>query len=160
MTDGPGPGHGPRSAGGEEAQRADALETARSFVAAIAWGEHRRVWDLLGSEGRRTVLRVAGDRGMDQALVARLRDGTAAEREQEEFLADLVNGLRADLRGADLDGLAYWADPDAPEPERTWVVMMTPLPEALGGDVPLGTLELSEDGGRWRVERLIPRPSR
>lgn len=158
MTGGscPGPGSGV----GDEPEGGEALEVARSFVAAIAWGEHRRVWELLGSEGRRTVLRVAGDRGMDKALVARLRDGTAAEREQEQFLADLVNGLRADLRGADLDGLAYWTDPGAPEPARTWVVMMTPLAAELGGDVPVGTLELSQDDGHWRVERLIPRPGR
>lgn len=137
-----------------------ALQVARAFIGAISWGEHRRVWDLLGSEGRKTVLRIAANRGMDQALMARLRDGTATEAEHDQFLADLVNGLRTDLKGVDLDTLRFSPDPGAPEPGRTWVVLSTPLPEILGGDVPAGSLELSEQGEEWRVERLIPRPTR
>lgn len=136
-----------------------ATAVAERFVGAIVWGEHHTVWELLGAEGRRTVLRIASERGMDEALAARLRDGTAARAEREEFLTDLVNGLRADLLGTDFDALVYLPDPD-PEPGRARVIMTVPFPETLGqGDgLPVGSVELSEDDGMWKVQRLIPRP--
>lgn len=139
-----------------------ALSTARDFVSAVSWGEHRKVWDLLGAEGRKTVLRVAVNHGMDEALAARLRDGTAAKSESDEFLAQLVNGLRADLQGNDLDVLEYSPDP-VPEPGRARVVLVVPLPVGLaesGSGLPIGTLELVEsENGEWRVERLLPNVS-
>jgi hypothetical protein len=131
-------------------------DTARAFVDAVIWGDHKMVWDLLGIEGRTTVLRIAGDRGMDEALVARLRDGTAAPAERDEFLADLVNGLRADLAGNDLDALQYELDTAAHEPGRARVVVHAPLPPALGGTLPAASVELSSEAGEWRVERLVP----
>ena len=131
-------------------------DTARAFVDAVIWGDHRRVWDLRGLEGRTTVLRIAGDRGMDEALVARLRDGTAAEGERDEFLSDLVNGLRSDLAGNDLDALEYELDPAPNEPGRARVVILTPLPLSLGGTLPAASVELSSEAGEWRVERLVP----
>lgn len=136
-----------------------AAEVAERFVGAIVWGEHHTVWELLGSEGRRTVLRIASERGMDDALAARLRDGTAARAEREEFLTDLVNGLRADLLGIDVDSVVYLPDPD-PEPERTRVIMTVPFPEVLaqGDGVPVGSVELTDDSGIWKVQRLLPRP--
>lgn len=145
-----------------EVDQGPALAVAREFVSAVAWGEHRKVWDLLGPEGRKTVLRVAVNHGMDEALAARLRDGTAAKSESDEFLAQLVNGLRADLRGNDLDSLEYSPDP-LPEPNRTRVVLVVPLPIGLaesGSGLPIGSLEMaSDDSGSWRVERLLPNVS-
>ncbi|HUR19149.1 MAG TPA: hypothetical protein VMZ51_09490 [Acidimicrobiales bacterium] len=139
-----------------------ALDVAREFVSAVAWGEHRKVWDLLGPEGRKTVLRVAVNHGMDEALAARLRDGTAAKSETDEFLVQLVNGLRADLQGSDLDALEYSPDP-APEANRTRVVLVSPLPLGLadsGAGLPIGSLEMAADStGQWRVERLLPNVS-
>ena len=131
-------------------------DTARAFVDAVIGGDHRLVWDLLGIEGRTTVLRIAGDRGMDEALVARLRDGTAADSERDEFLGDLVNGLRADLAGNDLDSLQYELDTAPNEPGRARVVVHAPLPVALGGTLPAASVELSSEAGAWRVERLVP----
>ncbi len=131
-------------------------DTARAFVDAVIWGDHVRVWELLGIEGRTTVLRIAGDRGMDEALVARLRDGTAASAERDEFLADLVNGLRADLAGNDLDALQYELDSAPHEPGRARVVVLAPLPVALGGTLPAASVELADEGGTWRVQRLVP----
>jgi hypothetical protein len=136
------------------------LEIAASFVTAIAWGEHVRVWELLSSEARRVVLRVAVGRGMDEALAARLRDGTAARHERETFLTDLINGLRADLRGTDLDALQYQPDPDweQPDPDRARVMLMAPLVSALlGAPLPVASVELIKDRGEWRVEHLLPR---
>jgi hypothetical protein len=137
-----------------------AVEVASAFVKAVAWGEHLRVWELMGDEGHRTVLRLAVKRGMDEALSVRLGDGCATSAERDVFLSDLVNGLRADLAGNDLEALSYWADPALAGPDRVWVVMMAPLPAVLGGDVPAGSLDLSCTDGRWKVERIIPRPSR
>lgn len=142
------------------AERGPAVETARAFVEGVAWGEHHKVWELLGTEGRAIVLRVAAAKGMDEALAARLRDGTASSVEREEFLADLVNGLRADLQGTDFETLEYVLDPEAPEPGRARVVLMTPVPELLGGSLPVATIELSEDGDEWQVERLVPRTTK
>jgi len=132
------------------------FDTTRAFVDAVIWGDHRLVWELLGLEGRTTVLRIAGERGMDEALVARLRDGVAADAERDEFLGDLVNGLRADLAGNDLDALELELDTSPNEPGRARVVIQAPLPPALGGSLPAASVELSNDAGVWRVERLMP----
>lgn len=135
-----------------------ATDAARAFVEAIAWGEHRRVWELLAPEGRKTVLRVAVRNGMDEALAARLRDGTAGPGESEEFLAELLNGLRADLAGNDLDNLEYSADGDQEE-GRVRVQLTAPVPPLLGPvGLPVGSVELARHEGAWLVERLTPRP--
>lgn len=133
------------------------VETARVFVDSVVWGEHLRVWELFGSEARTTVLNVARKRGMDEALLARLRDGMASDSERDGFLSDLINGLRADLAGNDLDTLEYELDSQPPEPGRARVVIHAPLPPALGGTLPVASVELSSDDGAWRVERLVPR---
>jgi hypothetical protein len=151
------------SAPDPELDQTGAMQIARDFVTAVAWGEHRKVWDLLSPDGRKTVLRVGVNHGMDEALAARLRDGTAGKAESEEFLVQLLLGLRADLRGADLDTVEYTADP-APEPGRARVVLESPLPVGLaasGSGLPIGSLELVATGdgegtGEWRVERLVP----
>ncbi len=137
---------------------ADATLAAQSFVEAIAWGEHRKVWELLGPEGRKTVLRVAVKNGMDEALAARLRDGTAGMTESEEFLGELVDGLRADLAGNNLDDLEYLADEEhAPGVVR--VLLAAPVPPLLGPvGLPVGSVELAHIDGAWLVERLVPRP--
>lgn len=138
-----------------------ALETAERFVHAVAWGEHRTVWDLLGREGRTTVLKVAVTRGMDDALAGRLRDGTATKGEEDLFLTDLVNGLRADLAGTNLDLLEYDFEPGPQEPGRAHVVISVPAPEVLAvPGLPVGLMELTEADGAWKVERLLPRASR
>jgi hypothetical protein len=133
-----------------------ALDTAREFVDAIVWGEHRRVWTLMGLEARTTVLKVASDRGMDETLVARLRDGTSSDAERDEFLADLINGLRADLAGNDLDALVYEEDPEPPEPGRARVVILVPVAMGFGGNLPVGSVELATEEAEWRIQRLVP----
>lgn len=138
------------------------VEAARSFIDAVVWGEHHKVWEMLGTEGRAIVLRVATAQGMDEALAARLREGTAAVSEREEFLADLVNGLRADLVGIDVDHLEYELQEAPPEADRARVIALvpTPVPELLGGGLPVATIELSHNGEGWRVERIVPRTTK
>jgi hypothetical protein len=142
-----------------------AVDTTREFVDAIIWGEHGRVWELLGIEARTIVLKVASDRGMDEGLVARLRDGTAGVAERDEFLADLVNGLRADLSGNDLDALVYEEDAEPLEPGRARVVVSVPVAVGFGGNLPVGSVELSMEAStrgepEWRIERLVPQVSK
>jgi hypothetical protein len=142
-----------------------ALDVAREFVDAVVWGEHRKVWDLMGIEARTTVLKVAADRGMDEALGARLRDGTASEGERDEFLADLINGLRADLAGNDLDALVYEEDTTPQEPGRARVVLMVPVAVGFGGNLPVGSVELATESStegetEWRIQRLVPQVSK
>lgn len=138
---------------------ADPLEATRTFVDAVAWGEHRTVWDLLGAEARSTVLRVAVNQGMDEALAARLGEGTATGAELNEFLVELVNGLRADLQGADVDALEYELDTSETEAGRAKVQLTSPMPAELGGGLPACFAELTQENGRWQVERLVPRRS-
>lgn len=144
--------------GTEATASPDATTTAQMFIEAVAWGEHRKVWELLGAEGRKTVLRVAVKNGMDEALSARLRDGTAGPTESEEFLSELVDGLRADLAGNNLDELEYAADEEH-APGQVRVLLTAPLPPLLGPvGLPVGSMELSLVDGTWVVERLNPRP--
>ena len=137
---------------------------AKTFVDAVAWGEHHLVWDLLSSDGRQVVLRVGAARGMDQDLASRLGKGTASDVEHEEFLTDLVSGLRADLAGNDLDNLdAERIDDDtAPvEPGRARVLLVLPLPDILAiPGLPVAEVEMVQETGQWRVEKLLPRTSK
>lgn len=139
-------------------------QVAKAFVDAVAWGEHHKIWDLLSAEGRRVVLRVGANKGMDEALVARLRDGTAATAEREEFLTDLLTGLRADLAGNDLDAVVAEVDADDPAPPgpgKSRVLLVAPLPAVLNlPGLPVATAEMSDEDGQWRVDRLTPRTSK
>ncbi len=132
------------------------VETAREFVDAVVWGEHLKVWALMGIEARTTVLKVASDRGMDEALVARLRDGTAADAERDEFLMDLIAGLRADLAGNDMDVLEFEEDAEPPEPGRARVVVTVPVAFGFGGNLPVASVELAIEEAEWRIQRLVP----
>lgn len=136
-------------------------EVARSFVEAVAWGEHHTVWELLSQEGRTLVLRLGATRGMDQALAARLRDGTAATAEREEFLTDLINGLRADLAGNELDNLETELDTTLVGATSVRVILVSPLPAALSlPGLPFATVELTDEAQGWRIDRMVPRTSK
>lgn len=139
-----------------EGQPIEPADLVQAFVHAIAWGEHHTVWDLFGSEARTTVLKLATRRGMADDLVARLRDNTASADEYDEFLGDLILGLRADLEGNDLDSLQFETDPVAPGPGQARVVMNVPLPPTLGGVLPMGSVELTTEDGSWKVVRIVP----
>ena len=133
-------------------------ETARTFVQAVAWGEHHVVWDMLSSEAQRVVMGIATSRGMPDALAARLRDGTATQAELDQFRSDLVNGFRADLLTVDVDTLEYDLVEDGLEPGMARVVLVVPVPDPLlGAGLPAASLELRQEDGNWRIERLISR---
>jgi len=137
-----------------------AVKTATEFVDAIVWGDHNVVWRLIGSEGRAEVLEVATKRGMDEGLAARLRADTASPAEMIEFLADLVNGLRSELSGNDLDNVTFEPNEEETTADKAEVRLHVPLHPLLGGTLPIGTLFLVNEGGEWRVARLIPLTSK
>jgi len=135
-------------------------EAARTFVGAVAWGEHHLVWEMLSTEAQRVVMGIATSRGMPEPLAARLRDGTATAAELDQFRGDLVNGFRADLIGTDVDTLEYEADEAVVEPGTARVILVVPVPDPrLGRGLPAASLEMRLEGDepQWRVERLIPR---
>jgi len=133
-------------------------EVARTFVQAVAWGEHHLVWEMLSSEAQRVVMGIATSRGMPEPLAARLRDGTATQAELDQFRGDLVNGFRADLLGVDVDTLEYDVEDAGLEPGTARVVLVVPVPDpVLGSGLPAASLELRQESDDWRVERLVPR---
>jgi hypothetical protein len=140
------------------------VDVARSFVLAVAWGEHRTVWALLGVDARKAVLQVALTRGMDDVLAGRLRDATASPREYDEFLTDLVNGLRADLAGADLDSPVFQIIEGAADDGHAAVVLATATPTELArhgiDNLPVATINLVFEGDEWKIARVDPRLSR
>ena len=133
-------------------------EAARTFIQAVAWGEHHMVWDMLSSDAQRVVMGIATSRGMPEPLAARLRDGTATQAELDQFRGDLVNGFRADLLAIDIDTLEYDVVDGALEPGTARVVLVVPVPDPiLGSGLPAGSLELTQEGEDWKVDRLISR---
>lgn len=143
--------------------QASASDVVGEFVHAIAWGEHRTVWELLSRDGRKGVLRVALGRGMDDVLASRLRDDRAEPEELDAFLTDLVIGLRADLAGTDLDTVVLEPVGDVVG-ETTELVVATPTPADVARlgieSLPVATVLLVRQDGAWRVDHVAPRLAR
>jgi hypothetical protein len=157
----PGQGpSGPLSGEQSPASAPDPVDVAREFVEAVVWGDHTKVWESFGLEARTAVLKLASKRGMDEDLSDRLRDGTASESEHNEFLADLVTGLRADMAGNDLDSLTFELDTEPQDPGRARVVVNVPIPPPMGGYLPAASVELADEGGEWKIVRLLPQATK
>jgi len=141
------------------ADRADPVVTARAFLDAVSWAEHTTLWELLSPGARVAVLDLATRRGMDPLLAARLREGTAADDERDDFLADLLNGLRAELVGVDLDGLRCVLGGSGTTVSRSVIVhLVVDVPSELGDAVPIGRIELVASRGSWAVVRFDGTP--
>jgi len=133
----------------------DPVATAQAFLGAVAWAEHTTVWELLAPSARVAVLQLATHRGMDPLLAARLREGTAAADERDDFLADLLHGLRAEVVGVDLETLHYvLGEGGSTVPGSVLVQLVADVPAELGPEVPVGRIEVVRSSGRWAVVRL------
>lgn len=137
------------------------VAVAGAFIGAIASGEHVVIWDLLSDEGRTTALSVAFTNGLDRVVGGRIADGLADPVELDEFLRQLVGGLRRDLRSVDLDELETAAeaegivDHDGPTMMSVQLYSPSLLPTPTGW--PSGRVILSQVvAGAWRVDRLEP----
>lgn len=136
-----------------------AAEAADRFLRAVVWGEHTRLWVLLSPEGRAAALSVAVANGMDRVVAGRIRDGLADPVEFDDFLRQLLVGLRRDMRSVDLENVTLASEPQ-PGPEDGLVIVELAAPSALPGTEawPAGRLVLSPSSeGDWVVDRLEPR---
>ena len=147
--------------GGAPDQAGSALRCADAFVTAIVWGEHTTIWELLSPAGRTTALSVAVANGLDRVAASRIADDVADPGEREDFLRQLVDGLRRDLRSVDIARVA--ASGETPttssgSPDELAVQLVTPSTIPGTDDWPAGRLLMSRDPDRgWRVDRLEPR---
>lgn len=137
-------------------------EAADRFLRAVVWGEHTRLWALLSPEGRTAALSVAMANGMDRVVAGRIRDGLADPVEFDDFLRQLLVGLRRDMRSVDLENVTL-ADEPRPGAEDGSVIVELATPSALPGTEAwlAGRLVLSPGSeGDWSVDRLEPRLAR
>jgi hypothetical protein len=134
-----------------------AAEQARAFIHAIVWAAHTTLWDLLSDEGRTLALSVAVRNGLDRVVAGRIRDDLADPRELQQFLQQLVVGLRRDLRSVELTELTVG---ECNRIDNGTVAVELQTPSQLPGiDAwAAGRLILSPDPERgWLVDRLEPR---
>lgn len=139
----------------------EALRTAERFFDALVEGDSRSLWDLFSEQARAYIINIGHERGMDFDLASALRAGTAAVEDMEDFLADLLAGIRHDLTGVDLERLALEsvAEPESPMRVRvTYLVELGPRLDELQPAIPAGSLVLVLEDEGWRVDRLVPRP--
>lgn len=136
-----------------------AAEAARRFLRAVVWGEHTRLWAMLSPKGRAAAISVAVANGMDRVAAGRIRDGLADPAEFDDFLRQLLVGLRRDMRSVDLENVTLAGEP-GPGPEDGSVTVELATPSTLPGTEawPAGRLVLScGPEGDWGVDRLEPR---
>ena len=148
----------------------EALEVVRSFVDAIVWGEHLRVWELFSPDAREHVLRAASRKGLDAVAAERARQETWSRGEADAFLTLLLRGLRVDLSGADLDRILVCDRPVRLDDGSLRFDLEDPsdLPPSVTGGASwaagavvverIGT-SISLPTSTWRVTRLIARPA-
>jgi hypothetical protein len=142
-----------------------AVAVVKRFFFAVSIGDGEALWEELGEQARAYVLNVAVQQGMDFELGSRLRLGTAEPTEWEDYLANLVWGVQRDTDGIDLANLAY--EGEAIENGQVRVRYAVPLGLVLPGGtaggttptIPAGSVITEQENGRWRVQRLVPRPS-
>ncbi|HYR63571.1 MAG TPA: hypothetical protein VET24_13200 [Actinomycetota bacterium] len=137
------------------------LKAAERFFQALAGDDARGLWDCFGEQARSYVLNVGLERGMDFDLNSRLRQGTATDQEFEEFMGDLLQGVRRDLRGVDIQRLAFESQVEPETTLRVRVTYLVTLGEPGVGivtAVPAGSLVMVLERDDWKVERIVPRP--
>ena len=146
----------------EEASQA-ALEVAEEVFRALSAGEGRALWDLFSDTAQAFIINLGHERGMDFDLASRLRSGVATTDEFDVFLGDLLSGIRRDMAGVDFSRLALEskAEPEAPMQVRVhYLVQLGPQTQDLLTAIPAGSIILSLQRDRWKIERLVPRPER
>ena len=135
----------------------DPSAVAGAFIHAIAWGEHTTIWNLLSATGQSVALAVAQANGLDRVVAGRIRDRLANPVELEDFLVQLLGGLRHDLRSVDIGEIR--AGRSMPVADGAGVRVELVVPSLLPGtdSWPAGSVVLSEDGsGTCRVDRIEP----
>ncbi len=138
----------------------DPVVCAQAFLTAIVWGEHTTIWELLSAAGRQAALAVAVRNGLDRVAASRIGDDVADPAEREDFLRQLVDGLRHDLRSVEaarVRASAVEPQSGAGDSDSVAVELVTPSDIPGTGDWPAGRLFLGRDPDRgWMVDRLEP----
>ena len=137
------------------------LKAAERFFQALAGGDARGLWDCFGEQARSYVLNIGLERGMEFDLNSRLRQGTATDQEFEEFTGDFLQGVRRDLRGVDIQRVAFESQVEPETTLRVRVTYLVTLGEpgvGIATAVPAGSLIMVLENGDWKVERIIPHP--
>lgn len=145
----------------EEESSQEVLAAAERFFEALANGDGRALWAVMSDDARAYVLNIAVERSMEFDLYSRLRDGTASEEEVDSYLADLLEGIRADLQGVKLDRLAFESAAEPESPMRMRVTYLMRMDATIGGvetAIPAGSLIMVHEDGEWKMDRLVPRP--
>ncbi len=138
-----------------------AVEAAERFFAAVRARDHDGLWDLLSEGARAYVVNLAIERGMNFDAASRIRQGTAGEDERREYLVALLEGILHDLRGVDLQRLAYEPRVQPADHPRVHVEYLLPMEVAIGDvtpAIPAGSLVIVGEDGLWKVDHLVPRP--
>lgn len=136
----------------------DPCSRVEAFVAAIVWGGHTTIWELLSPTGRTAALSVAVGNGLDRVVASRIDGDVANPVELEDFLRQLVDGLRRDLRSVDAGRLTVAGVVDGDGAGRAIVELVTPSDIPGTGDWPAGRVHVSRDEERgWLIDRLEPR---
>lgn len=135
-------------------------KVADRFFEAVARADGEALWEVFSDDARAFVLNLAIQQGMAFDLATAIRDGSAAEEERSEYLTQLVEGIRLDLRSIDLGDLTYEMHSEA-ETDKirvSYLVEVAAGPDG-GHRIPAGSLLVVREQGRWVVDRLIPRPT-
>ena len=137
-----------------------AREAAVTFLRAIIWGEHTVIWKLLSPSGREVALSVACSNGLDRVVAGRIENGLADPTELDEFLAQLLRGLRRDLRSVNISEVVVSSVDEGVDERSDQVAVATlQVPSAMPGSDgwAAGELDLSRIATGWAVDRLRPR---
>lgn len=139
----------------------EAREVAERFFDTIRDDDPRGLWALFSEDAQAYVLNLAVERGMDFDLSSAIRQGTAPDEDLDAYLEGLAEGIRRDLKGVDLDKLVFETKPHPDSPGHIRVVYLLQVEMAIGDvrpTIPAGSLDMVQNDGEWRVQRLIPKP--
>lgn len=140
--------------------KASPTDAAAAFLTAIENGDSEDIWECFSTKARQFVVERGVRRGLSPEAGASILDGTATAHFRRQFLDDVLAGLRRDLELVRLP-LVEIGSASRLDEHRVRVTYLERFEVPLGPPLeplPVGSIELIEEGGAWRVERLIPRP--
>ena len=129
-------------------------DAAGKFIDALTWGDHIAVWWMFSEAGRRRIVEIGVDAGLDPVAGERMLDGSAHPDAREEFLVSLMHGLRADFDNLEGDRLVV-EPTDLFGPDSALVDVTTEgfLP---GTTWPIGQFQLVHGPDGWQIDSFKP----
>lgn len=135
------------------------VEVGKAFLDALRLGDEEQLWQLFSEDARLQILALGDRIGVPADVVARMRLGTALPDERTAFLADVLEGIRADFSTTDVSMLV---PEDAIRGDgKIRVALVQPIASAPGfrlPPIPAGWLRLVEVDQTLRIEHVeVPR---